>query len=84
LDSAAYWLITAGQWLKAGYLDKHVLHPTEEGTPQGGPLSPVAANLTLDGLETVLRKRYHSTKKGRAHKVNLVRFADDVRRFTGE
>ncbi len=64
-------------WLKAGYMDKHVLHPTEEGTPQGGPLSPVAANLTLDGLETLLRERYHATKKGRAHKVNLVRFADD-------
>jgi len=65
------------QWLKAGYLDKHVLHPTEEGTPQGGPLSPVAATLTLDGLETLLWERYHSTKKGRAHKVNFVRFADD-------
>ncbi len=64
-------------WLKAGYMDKHVLHPTEEGTPQGGPLSPVAANLTLDGLEALLRGRYHTTKKGRAHKVNLVRFADD-------
>jgi len=65
------------QWLKAGYLDKHVLHPTEEGTPQGGPLSPVAANLTLDGLETLLWERYHTTKKGRSHKVNFVRFADD-------
>jgi len=65
------------KWLKAGYLDKHVLHPTEEGTPQGGPLSPVAANLTLDGLETLLRERYHTTKKGRTHKVNVVRFADD-------
>jgi RNA-directed DNA polymerase len=64
-------------WLKAGNMDKHVRHPTEDGTPQGGPLSPVAANLTLDGLETVLRERYHSTKKGRVHKVNLVRFADD-------
>ncbi len=65
------------KWLKAGYMDKHVLHPTEEGTPQGGPLSPVAANLTLDGLETLLRKHYHRTKKGRTHKVNFVRFADD-------
>ena len=65
------------KWLKAGYMDKHVLHPTEEGTPQGGPLSPGAANLTLDGLETVLRERYHTTKKGRTHKVNVVRVADD-------
>jgi RNA-directed DNA polymerase len=28
------------KWLKAGYMDKHVLHPTDEGTPQGGIISP--------------------------------------------
>src|SRR3990172_9944980 len=45
------------KWLKAGYLEKGALHPTEEGTPQGGVISPVLANLALDGLETLLRQR---------------------------
>ena len=66
------------KWLKSGYMEKLVLHPTEDGTPQGGIISPVLANLTLDGLETLLRKHYPSNrKKTRAAKVNLVRYADD-------
>jgi len=59
------------QWLKAGFIDKYVLYPTDEGVPQGGIISPVIANLALDGLETDLRKNYPQAK------VNLVRFADD-------
>jgi RNA-directed DNA polymerase len=69
------------KWLKAGFIDKHVLHPTEEGTPQGGICSPVLANLTLDGLEARLREKYPKRSyRSRKAKVNLVRFADDVRR----
>ncbi|MDQ2830325.1 MAG: group II intron reverse transcriptase/maturase [Chloroflexota bacterium] len=65
-------------WLKAGYMDKRVLHPTEQGAPQGGIASPVLANLALDGLERELRDHYpKTTRRGRAPKVNLVRFADD-------
>jgi len=68
------------KWLKAGYIDKHTLHPTEEGTPQGGICSPVLANLTLDGLERVLREHFRDTtrasRKARS-KVHLVRYADD-------
>jgi RNA-directed DNA polymerase len=37
------------KWLKAGYMEKHVLSPTEAGTPQGGIGSPVVANMALDG-----------------------------------
>ena len=37
------------KWLKAGYMERNVLHPTEAGTPQGGICSPVIANLVLDG-----------------------------------
>jgi RNA-directed DNA polymerase len=59
------------QWLKVGFIDKNVLYPTDEGVPQGGIISPIIANLALDGLETVLRQRYPKAK------VNLVRFADD-------
>ena len=46
------------KWLKAGFMEKHVLSPTEAGAPQGGIGSPVMANLALDGLERLLRARY--------------------------
>src|ERR1700740_782785 len=46
------------KWLKAGYMDKHVLHETTDGTPQGGIISPALANSVLDGLERVLRGKY--------------------------
>ena len=66
------------KWLKAGFMEKQVLHATEEGTPQGGICSPVLANLTLDGLERRLRERYpKATALSRKAKVNLVRYADD-------
>lgn len=59
-------------WLKAGYMEKGASHLTEEGTPQGGIISPVLANMALDGLEDALRK---ATR--RSDKVNLIRYADD-------
>ena len=66
------------KWLKSGYIEENTLYPTEEGTPQGGILSPVLANLTLDGLERRLRERFpKTTVKGIAAKVNFVRYADD-------
>lgn len=65
------------KWLKAGYIDKHIFHQTEEGTPQGGPISPVLANLTLDGLEEQLRWLHPGFHQHRKAKINLVRFADD-------
>jgi RNA-directed DNA polymerase len=66
------------KWLKAGYMEKNVLYATEEGTPQGGIISPVFANMTLDGLERRLREGYpKTTVKGIAAKVNFVRYADD-------
>lgn len=69
------------KWLKAGYMDKSVLYQTEDGTPQGGIISPVLANIALDGLERILRKKYpHSgakALKGMNKQVNFVRYADD-------
>jgi RNA-directed DNA polymerase len=66
------------KWLKAGYMEKNILYPTEAGTPQGGICSPVLANMALDGLEHVLKEAYPSnTKKGQRVKFNLVRHADD-------
>ena len=65
------------KWLKAGFIDENILHPTEAGTPQGGIISPVAANLTLDGLERLLRERFPQLGHGRSALVNMVRYADD-------
>jgi RNA-directed DNA polymerase len=63
-------------WLKAGCLQEDRLFPTEEGTPQGGAVSPLLANIALHGIEeahTVKRK------KGTATLVQqkLIRYADD-------
>jgi RNA-directed DNA polymerase len=66
------------KWLKAGFIDKHVLYTTEEGTPQGGMCSPVIANMALDGLERKLREHFPTSHRGSSQeKVNFVRFADD-------
>jgi len=68
-------------WLKAGYMDKSALYATEDGTPQGGIISPVLANMALDGLERILRKKYpHSGRRalqGKKKQGNLIRYADD-------
>jgi RNA-directed DNA polymerase len=65
------------QWLRAGYLESGVLHATEEGSPQGGIVSPVLANLALDGLETLLHEHFDTGSSAVRNKVNLVRYADD-------
>src|SRR5262245_33981946 len=64
------------RWLEAGYLEEGVVHPTTAGTPQGGIVSPVLANCTLDGLQALLRQHFPATGKQR-YKVHLVRYADD-------
>ena len=70
-----------GKWLKAGFVENRTLFPTEAGTPQGGIISPTLANLTLDGLERLLKEtfRRRTVGGGKSHnpKVNLVRYADD-------
>jgi len=77
------------QWLKAGYVEATTLFETEEGTPQGGIISPVLANMTLDGLESLIRERFNHcwtgedgktrwrAKDGPSKRVYLVRYADD-------
>lgn len=68
------------QWLKCGVVDKGQLVSTDEGTPQGGIISPTLANWTLDGLERGLQLHVRATLgagKGQKAKVNLVRYADD-------
>ncbi|WP_299010856.1 group II intron reverse transcriptase/maturase [uncultured Shewanella sp.] len=68
-----------GKWLKAGFMESGKLNPTEAGTPQGGIISPVLANLALDGLEELLETHFgkKNTKASYKTKVNYVRYADD-------
>jgi RNA-directed DNA polymerase len=56
-------------WLKAGFVFDGKLYPTEMGTPQGGIISPLLANIGLHGLETYIK----STNP----KLGVVRYADD-------
>jgi RNA-directed DNA polymerase len=42
------------QWLKAGYVEDEMLHPTDAGVPQGGVVSPVLLNVALHGMEQAL------------------------------
>jgi len=59
-------------YLTAGVLAGGLVGPTDEGVPQGGPLSPLLSNLMLDVLDQELERRGH----------RFVRYADDVRHIT--
>ena len=50
------------KWLKAGFVYQNELFPTEAGTPQGGIICPVLANMTLDGLEAMLAEKFPNAK----------------------
>ena len=68
------------KWLKAGFMENRTLFPTEAGTPQGGIISPTLANLTLDGLEPLLKQHFprkYANGKTICPKINLIRYADD-------
>jgi RNA-directed DNA polymerase len=56
-----------GAFLKAGVMEDGLVSSTEEGTPQGGPLSPLLSNIVLDALDKELERRKH----------RFVRYADD-------
>ncbi|WP_375340552.1 group II intron reverse transcriptase/maturase [Okeania sp. SIO3I5] len=67
-------------WLKAGVIDQEVFLPTNEGTPQGGTISPLLANIALHGMEERI-KEYASTlkdnKRDNQKALSLIRYADD-------
>lgn len=72
------------KFLKAGFMDKFTFYKTEDGTPQGGIISPILANMALDGIEQLLKEKYWKTSKGSVisyknnrKKVNFIRYADD-------
>lgn len=66
------------RWLKAGYLERTIWHPTHAGVPQGGCLSPVVTNWVLDGLESKLNASFPKYPAKNNQKVNMVRFVDDL------
>src|ERR1035438_8889609 len=70
------------QWLKAGVVEDGRFAPTEEGTPQGGVISPVVLNVALHGIEQAAGVRYQTTGRDAcltaAGSPVLVRYADDL------
>lgn len=78
------------EWLKAGYVEAEVFQPTERGTPQGGVISPLLANIALDGMSRLLanhpKKRECVLKSGpkvgqvvrkSVQRYGFARYADD-------
>lgn len=59
-------------WLRAGALDGNVFVETTSGTPQGGVISPLLANIALHGMETAITQAYPSDQQP-----HVVRYADD-------
>ncbi|MDQ0902888.1 group II intron reverse transcriptase/maturase [Paenibacillus sp. V4I7] len=60
-------LLLIRKYLQSGVMEDGMVKPTSEGTPQGGPLSPLLSNIVLDELDKELEKRGH----------RFVRYADD-------
>jgi RNA-directed DNA polymerase len=75
------------KWLKAGFVDNNVFEKTETGTPQGGVISPLLANIALHGMEEELGIEYYTSiskngnrsvkKKAEKRTLAMVRYADD-------
>lgn len=59
------------RFLKCGYVKDGIRYPTPKGVPQGGCISCVICNMTLDGLEVLLKSRFENS-------VEFVRYADDI------
>jgi len=68
------------QWLKAGVVENGRLSPTEEGTPQGGVISPALLNIALHGMEQAagVRHRPHDPTRLHTSSPALIRYADDL------
>jgi RNA-directed DNA polymerase len=70
------------QWLKAGVVEEGRFAPTEEGTPQGGVISPVLLNVALHGIEEAAGVRYRPTGTHagelKADSPAVIRYADDL------
>ncbi|MEG4521219.1 MULTISPECIES: group II intron reverse transcriptase/maturase [unclassified Microcoleus] len=63
-------------WLKSGVLDQGELFTTTEGTPQGGVISPLLANIALHGMEERV-KQFVGNSINQRREISLIRYADD-------
>jgi RNA-directed DNA polymerase len=75
---------TLRQWLKAGVVEVGFFSPTDTGTPQGGVISPLLANVALDGMERLFeaegpdgRPQKPTSRKGLNKGIAVIRYADD-------
>jgi RNA-directed DNA polymerase len=59
------------QFLKSGFIYDDTFYHTDKGAPQGSPISPLLANMTLDGIEKLLKERFPKMK------VYFIRYSDD-------
>ncbi len=76
-------------WLKAGVMDGKKLFTTSEGTPQGGVISPLLANIALHGMEERIKKEAESfdikrsdnnrqlSRRQKRYSISIIRYADD-------
>lgn len=75
-------------WLKSGVIDSGTFTATSEGTPQGGVISPLLANIALHGLEQLIELAFPASSDGRVkgskreygytfQKPTCIRYADD-------
>jgi RNA-directed DNA polymerase len=76
-------------WLKAGVMDGKQLFPTSKGTPQGGVISPLLANIALHGMEKRIKDfvetcdlkrsdgRYQLPIRDKRKSISIIRYADD-------
>jgi len=65
-------------WLKSGVVDNGSLFPTEQGTMQGGTISPLLANIALHGMESLIKEKYPTNKYRGFYAPQVVRYADDL------
>jgi RNA-directed DNA polymerase len=65
------------EWLKAGVVDRGRYAPTEQGTPQGGVISPLLLNIVMQGMEEAAGVRYNSNGHIRPGAPTMITYADD-------